>query len=87
MPEIVITERTAAKPTIDTAVNLELPEIAWRGLFADYRDMVAETTEAADAFHFATFLQVFGCTIGRRLHIYHAGQLYAICVSRSEAVC
>ncbi len=74
MPEITITEKTLARPI--TTVSLELPAIAWRGLFKDYRDMVASTTEAADAFHYATFLQVFGCTIGRRLSVYHATKLY-----------
>jgi hypothetical protein len=75
VPEIVITEKTLAKPPVPPA-TLELPAIAWRGLFKDYRDMVALTTEASDAFHFAAFLQVFGCTIGRRLHVYHAGRQF-----------
>ena len=75
MTEIVITEKTAAGP-VPTAVNLEIPAIAWRGLFGEYRDLVADTTEAADAFHFATFLQVFGCVLGRRLCVYHATRLY-----------
>jgi hypothetical protein len=55
---------------------LEIPSIAWKGLFQSYRELVAETTEAADAFHYATFIQVFGCTIGRQLHVYHATKLY-----------
>ncbi len=75
MPEIIITEKTLPKPVL-VPTSLELPAVAWRGLFQDYRDMVAPTTEAADAFHYATFLQVFGCTIGRRLHVYHAGRQY-----------
>ena len=75
MPEIVITEKTLSKP-VTTQVSLELPATVWRGLFKDYRDMVADTTEAADAFHYATFLQVLGCTIGRRLYVYHATRLY-----------
>lgn len=87
MPGITITERTFAKPGIPT--NLELPAIAWRGLFKDYLDMVAPTTEAADAFHYAAFLQVFGCTLGRRLHVYHAGRqfpnFYTCLVGRSGA--
>lgn len=86
MPEINIIEKTLSKP-VTTPASLELPAIAWRGLFKDYRDMVAPTTEAADAFHYATFLQVFGCTIGRRLHVYHAGSqypnFYACLVGRS----
>ncbi|MFC1947964.1 hypothetical protein ACFLXY_08615 [Chloroflexota bacterium] len=55
---------------------IEIPSIAWRGLFNDYRLLVSETTEAADAFHYATFIQVLGCTIGRRLFVYHATKLY-----------
>jgi len=85
MTEITITEKTLTKPA--TPSSLELPTAAWRGSFADYRDMVAPTTEAADAFHYAAFLQVFGCTIGRRLHVYHAGRqfpnFYACLVGRS----
>ncbi len=75
MPEIVITEKALAKPPV-TPANLEFPAIAWRGSFKDYRDMVAPTTEGSDAFHFAAFLHVFGCTIGRRLHVYHAGRQF-----------
>lgn len=86
MPQITITEKTVTNP-VTTLASLELPTIAWRGLFRDYRDMVAPTTEAADAFHFATFLQVFGCTIGRRLHVYHSGMqfpnFYTCLVGRS----
>jgi len=78
MPEITITEKTlpqAGQPDTNPA-NLEFPNIAWQGLFQDYRDLVAETTEAADAFHYAAFLSVLGCTLGRRLHVYHATNLY-----------
>ncbi|HEX76202.1 MAG TPA: hypothetical protein G4O12_06425 [Dehalococcoidia bacterium] len=56
--------------------TLEIPEVAWKGLFQDYRSLVGDTTEASDNFHFATFCQVLGCTIGRRLHVYHASKLY-----------
>ncbi len=86
MPEITITEKALAK-SVTTPVNLELPAIAWRGLFKDYHDLVAPTTEAADAFHFAAFLQVFGSTMGRRVHVYHAGRqfpnFYTCLVGRS----
>jgi hypothetical protein len=71
----------------DIKPSLVLPEIAWQGLFKDYLDMVGPTTEAADAFHYAAFLQVFGCTLGRRLHVYHAGRqfpnFYTCLVGRS----
>ena len=85
MTEITITEKTLTKPA--TLSSLELPTAAWRGSFRDYRDMVAPTTEGADAFHYAAFLQVLGCTIGRRLHVYHAGRqfpnFYVCLVGRS----
>lgn len=55
---------------------LEIPETAWRGIFKEYRLLVGETTEAADVFHFATMVQVLGCTIGRALHVYHATRLF-----------
>lgn len=76
MPEITITEKALPSAIHHEEKTIELPEIAWRGSFADYRELVAETTEAADAFHFATWLQVEGCTIGRKLYVYHAGRLY-----------
>lgn len=63
-------------PSPAASTDLKIPEIAWRGLFKDYRDMVANTTEASDAFHFATFLQIFGLTIARRLYVRHAGKRY-----------
>ncbi len=82
----VTTAKSLAKPDT-TPASLELPAIAWRGLFKDYRDMVSPTTEAADVFHYAAFLQVFGCTMGRRLHVYHAGRqfpnFYTCSVGRS----
>jgi len=85
IPEIIITEKVGKQ--VGTPSNMEIPEVAWRGLFADYRDMVGQTTEAADAFHYATFLQILGCTIGRRLHVYHAGKqfpnFYTCLVGRS----
>ncbi len=54
----------------------ELPDDAWRGIFADYRALVGPTTEAPDEFHFAVCTQVLGCTIARGLHVFHAGRQY-----------
>lgn len=54
----------------------QLPEDVWSGLFSDYRATVAQTTEAADVFHFGCFAQVMGATLARRLHVYHARRLY-----------
>jgi hypothetical protein len=54
----------------------ELPEDVWQGLFWDYRDMVAGTTEAPDNYHYVCFAQTLGATLGRRIHIYHARRLF-----------
>jgi len=69
-------EDDAEEPSEGPEITPRLPEKAWRGLFADYRNLVAPTTEAADEYHFATFSQVLGCTLGRRVHVYHAGRIY-----------
>lgn len=54
----------------------QFPEEAWIQLFGDYRDLVTNTTEASDSYHYGCFCQVLGCTLGRRLFIYHATKLY-----------
>jgi hypothetical protein len=69
-------ESEAEEPSENVEATPRLPELAWRGLFADYRELVAPTTEAADEYHFATFCQVLGCTLARRVHVYHAGMAY-----------
>jgi hypothetical protein len=85
MTEITIIEKRLNAPTMPA--EMEIPENAWRGLFYDYRNMIAPTTEASDSFHYASFLQVFGCTLGRLLHVYHAGKqfpnFYTCLVGRS----
>lgn len=68
-------ESEAEEPE-DAEATPRLPELAWRGLFADCRELVGPTTEAADEYHFATFCQVLGCTLARRVHVYHAGRIY-----------
>jgi hypothetical protein len=73
---VVAMHEAGGHADLNAPTALEFPDIAWQGLFQDYRDLVAETTEAANAFHYATFCQVLGCTLGRRLHVYHATKLY-----------
>jgi hypothetical protein len=41
------------------------PESAFVGLFADYRQLVAPTTEAPDAFHWASLLASLSALVGR----------------------
>jgi hypothetical protein len=53
-----------------------LPESCWKGLFADYRELVAPTTEAPDSYHFASFAVVVGALLGRRVWVHYANRLY-----------
>ncbi|MCK4388079.1 MAG: bifunctional DNA primase/polymerase [Dehalococcoidia bacterium] len=57
-------------------VTPELPEDVWQGLFRDYRDLVAGTTEAPDNYHYVCFAQTLGATLARRTHVYHARRLF-----------
>lgn len=59
-PKIV----TVTPPPKRVEFPLDLPDSVWRGVFRDYRDALARTTEAADAFHLFTFLACGG-TCGR----------------------
>lgn len=54
----------------------KLPEDCWQGLFRDYRDLVAGTTEAPDNYHYICFAQTLGATLARRTHVYHARRLF-----------
>jgi hypothetical protein len=55
---------------------IELPQSAWRGVFADYRDLVANTTEAPDSYHFGVCALVLGATLGRRVWVHYANRIY-----------
>ncbi len=57
-------------------VTPELPEEVWQGLYGDYRDLVAGTTEAPDNYHYVCFAQTLGATLARRTHVYHARRLF-----------
>jgi len=57
-------------------VTPELPEEVWQGLYGDYRDLVAGTTEAPDNYHYVCFAQTLGATLARRIHVYHARRLF-----------
>ena len=45
----IVSEKEQAQP-----VPTEFPDIAWRGIFAEYRAAMDGTTEASDVAHFAT---------------------------------
>lgn len=52
------------------------PEIAWRGLFADYRAAMDGTTEASDVAHFVTFWSAAGVVLGRNVHMVSGDMVY-----------
>jgi hypothetical protein len=52
------------------------PEIAWRGLFGDYRDAMQGSTEASDVAHFATFWAAVAVRLGREIHMYSGSRVY-----------
>ncbi len=73
---VVIEEKALPKIEQPTDNCPALPEAVCCSLFGDYRDLVKDTTEASDNFHYATFLQVLGNTINRKAHVYHARKTY-----------
>ena len=44
-----------------------LPQTVWIGLFDDYRNLVKDTTEAPDNYHFVNLASIFGAVLGRRI--------------------
>ncbi|OGG47824.1 MAG: hypothetical protein A3F84_12845 [Candidatus Handelsmanbacteria bacterium RIFCSPLOWO2_12_FULL_64_10] len=83
VPKIV----TVASPQRRVDFPLELPDSVWRGVVRDYRDMLARTTEASDAFHLFTFKTCIGSAIGRRAYVRYGlplyGNLYACLVGKT----
>jgi hypothetical protein len=53
------------------------PEIAWRGVFADYRDAMCGTTEASDVAHFASLWATCAVTQGRLVHMFAGDRVFA----------
>jgi hypothetical protein len=75
-PEAVPEEPEKTEAADASSVLPEFPEIAWRGLFADYREAMNGTTEACDAAHFATFWAAVAVILGRRVEMYAGDTVY-----------
>lgn len=73
-PRIVIgSGRTAGLPPTDAPLSAS----AYFGWFAEYRDLMAPTSEAPDQFHLGASLTLAGAMMGRRVHAeYISQQLY-----------
>ena len=52
------------------------PELAWRGIFVDYREAMANATEASDVFHFAALWAGAAVSLGRRTWMFAGEQVF-----------
>ena len=69
-------QKEAVKQAKAEAAKIKLPESAWRGIFAMWRDAYGKTTEAANEFLFAGLLTITGAMLGRRAYAWMANELY-----------
>ena len=69
-------QKEAEKKAKEETAKIRLPESAWRGIFAKWRDAYAASTEAADEFLFAGLLTIVGAMLGRRCYVWMANELY-----------
>lgn len=75
----VETRAEAAHPAQAESWASELPgfpETAWRGVFADYRQAMQNTTEASDVFHFAACWAAGAVSLGRRAWMFTGERVY-----------
>ena len=71
-PEQQLVDRERTSETLPA-----FPEIAWRGIFGDYRAAMAGTTEACDVAHFASLWSTCSVTLGRRVFMYAGDRIYS----------
>ncbi|MGA7234655.1 MAG: DnaB-like helicase N-terminal domain-containing protein [Bryobacteraceae bacterium] len=60
----------------EDADALEFPEIAWRGIFGDYRAAMLGTTEGSDVAHFCTIWATVAAILGRNVWMYAGDLVY-----------
>jgi hypothetical protein len=66
----------AEEPAESPVAIPPFPEIAWRGIFAEYRTAMNGTTEASDAAHFTTLWAAVATILGRRVEMYAGDIVY-----------
>jgi hypothetical protein len=69
-------ESTSMEAAASDALLPTFPEMAWRGIFADYRDIMRATTEASDVAHFATLWAAASVNLGRRVSMYAGDEIF-----------
>jgi hypothetical protein len=78
--DLSLIKAQAQQPTpVDAPREPELPpfpEIAWRGVFDDYRRAMDGSTEASDVAHFAALWAATAAALGRRIHMYSGDVVY-----------
>ena len=69
---------TESRLSKDANEPKQLPESVWQGPLAEYRELVKDTTEAPDAYHYLVAITIIGVMLGRRVHtLYGGGSLYS----------
>jgi hypothetical protein len=82
-------EEEAPLPGADgfTQVYDPPPANCFYGLAGEYRNLIAPCTSGPDAFHLASWLTYAGATIGRKAHVWHAGEnfpmLYTVLIGET----
>jgi len=64
------------KKAVESSPYPILPEAAWYGYAADYKEAVKDTTEASDVFHFPCFMSVAGALVGRNVFYKSPDEIY-----------
>lgn len=69
-------ERVVKAKSPPSLTDIELPELAWTGPLARYRDIVAPISESPLAYHWAAAVTVIGQLFGRQVTTYYARDIY-----------
>ena len=70
-------EGSETKPELGESEPIHFPQSAWRGVFADYRDAMENTTEASDVSHFAALWATCAVRLGRSVYMEAGDTTYA----------
>jgi hypothetical protein len=76
LPNLKATRQNPAPAHIVSAKDIRLPDAVWRGLFEEYKDLIANTTEAPDIYHFGIIAFVLGVTLARRIWVNNGGIIF-----------
>jgi hypothetical protein len=69
-------QRYESTEEVEDSALPEFPAIAWRDIFADYREAMQGTTEASDVAHFAAIWAAISANLGRSVRTFDGDELY-----------